>query len=97
MTTRAYSSLYNWKCQNYENEEVHICPFVELEDIETFNELNNERDDNEQYYDKVLETFFEKKDNGNEVADVIAEIFFYKIWKQGSNSCTNRCLIFHEL
>ena len=54
-------NIDNWKCQDCENEEVHICPLDELEDIETVNELNNERDDNEQYYDIVLDTFLQKK------------------------------------
>ena len=39
-------NIDNWKCQDCENEEVHICPLDELEDIETVNELNNDRDDN---------------------------------------------------
>ena len=70
-------NIDNLKCQDCENEEVHICPLDEpldeLEDIKTINELNNERDDNEEYYDTVLDTFYEKTDNGNGVSDVIAE------------------------
>merc|ERR1712030_103349 len=59
-------NIDNLKCQDCENEEVHICPL---------DELDNERDDNEEYYDTVLDTFYEKTDNGNGVSDVIAEQF----------------------
>ena len=52
-------NIDNWKCQDCENEEVHICDLDELEDIETFNELDNERGDNEQNYDTVLDTFYQ--------------------------------------
>ena len=50
-------NIDNWKCQDCENEEVHICPLDEIEDIETVNDLNNERDNNEEYYDNVLRHF----------------------------------------
>ena len=60
-------------CQDCENENVHICPLDDIEDIETVNELNTETDDNEQYYDTVLDTFYKKTDTGNGVSDVIAE------------------------
>ena len=46
-------NIDNFKCQDCENEEVHICPLDEIEDIETVNVLNNERDDNEEYYDTI--------------------------------------------
>ena len=49
--SRQDANIDNLKCQDCENEEVHICPLEGLEDIETVNELNNERDDNEEYYD----------------------------------------------
>ena len=48
----------NGKCQDCENDEVHICPLDEVEDIGIGNELNNEIDDNEQYYDTFLDTFY---------------------------------------
>ena len=60
-------------CQDCENEKVHICPLDDIEDIETVNDLNTETDDNEQYYDTVLDTFYQKTDTGNGVSDVIAE------------------------
>ena len=55
--SRQDANIDNLKCQDCENGEVHICPLDELEDIETVNELNNERDDNEEYYDtQVVES-----------------------------------------
>ena len=60
-------------CQDCENEEVHISPLDDIEDIESVNELNNERDDNKEYYDTVLDNFYQKNDTRNRVSDVIAE------------------------
>ena len=72
---RIYESTQSMggNCQDCENEKVHICPLDDIEDIETVNDLNTETDDNEQYYDTVLDTFYQKTDTGNGVSDVIAE------------------------
>ncbi len=55
--SRRDANIDNLKCQDCKNEEVHICCLDELEDIETVNELNIERGDNEEYYDtQVVES-----------------------------------------
>lgn len=53
-------NIDNWKCQDCENMDVYICHLEELEDIKPVNELNNKGDDNEEYYDIVLYTFYQK-------------------------------------
>ena len=52
-------NIDNLKCQECENRVLHICSPDDSEFIETLNEFNNETDDNEQYYDTVLDTFYD--------------------------------------
>jgi len=55
--SRRDANIDNLKCQDYKIEDVHICRLDELEDIQTVNELNIERGDNEEYYDtQVVES-----------------------------------------
>ena len=60
-SSRQDGNIDNLKCQHCENGILHICSQDDIEIIETLNLFNNETDDNEEYYDTVLDTFYEKQ------------------------------------
>ena len=54
-------NIENETCHDCENQQVHIYPLNEVEDIEISNDFKNETDDNEEYQDTVLHTFYQKR------------------------------------
>ena len=70
------------QCKDCEKEFTHICPLdspvnMGIENDEDINsDFDPQNDDNDQVFDTVLETFYQKTDQGNGISDIITEQIF---------------------